>query len=59
MGNEIKSNKFSNMLYDIFNKNFEPGIQYKVDRDLVLSYRKFVFNSLSLIEEKIKKSIQS
>ena len=59
MGNELKSNKFNNMLFDIFNKNFEAGIQYKVDRDLVLSYRKFVFNSLSLIEEKIKKSIQS
>ena len=59
MGNELESNKFNNMLYDIFNKNFKPGIQYKVDRDLVLSYRKFVFNSLSLIEEKIKKSIQS
>lgn len=59
MGNEIKSNKFSSMLYDIFNKDFEPGMQYKVDKDLVLNYRKFVFNNLLLIEEKIKKSIQN
>lgn len=54
MGNEIKSNKFGNMLYDIFKKNFEPGAQHKVDKDLVLKYRKFVFDNLLIIQDKIK-----
>ena len=54
MGNGIKSNKFNNMLYDIFNKDFEPGIKYKVDKNLILKYRKFVFDNLLKIEEKIK-----
>ena len=54
MGNDIKSNKFNNMLYDIFDKDFEPGVQYKVDKDLVLKYRKFVFDKLLIIEDKIK-----
>jgi len=54
MGNDIKSNKFNNMLYDIFNEDFKPGVQYKVDKDLVLKYRKFVFDKLLIIEDKIK-----
>ena len=59
MGNDIKSNKFNNMLYDIFNKDFEPGVQYRVDKDLVLKYRKFVFDKLLIIEDKIKEFLQS
>ena len=54
MGNKIKSNKFSNMLYDIFKEDFKPGVQYKVDKDLVLKYRKFVFDNLLIIQDKIK-----
>jgi len=54
MGNKIKSNKFNNMLYDIFKGDFNPGEQYKVDKDLVLKYRKFVFDNLLIIQDKIK-----
>ena len=54
MGNKIKSNKFKNMLYDIFKGDFNPGEQYKVDKNLVLKYRKFVFDNLLIIQEKIR-----
>ena len=59
MGNKIKSNKFNNMLYDIFKGDFNPGEQYKVDKNLVLKYRKFVFDKLLIIEDKIKEFLQS
>ena len=47
------SHKFNNMLYDIFGTNFEEGVLYKVDKNKVLDYRKFVFKNLKclLIDE--------
>ncbi len=42
------------MLYDIFKEDFKPGVQHKVDKDLVLKYRKFVFDNLLIIQDKIK-----
>ena len=40
------------MLYDIFKEDFKPGVKYKVDKDLVLKYRKFVFDNLLIIQDK-------
>tara|TARA_Y100000389_G_scaffold43364_1_gene38004 strand:+ start:1516 stop:2319 length:804 start_codon:yes stop_codon:yes gene_type:complete len=57
MGNEIKSNKFNNMLYDIFNKDFVPGVKYNNDKNSILEYRKFVFGNLIKIEDKIKENL--
>ena len=42
------------MLYDIFKEDFKPGVQHKVDKDLVLKYRKFVFDNLLITQDKIK-----
>ena len=57
MEKDQPSNKFKNMLYDIFETDFEEGVLYKVDKNKVLDYRKFVFKNLEIIEEKIKKIV--
>ena len=54
MGENRPSNKFNNMLYDIFGSDFKEGVLYKVDKNKVLDYRRFVFKNLEIIEKKIK-----
>ena len=54
MGENQPSNKFNNMLYDIFESDFKEGVLYKVDKNKVLDYRRFVFKNLEIIEKKIK-----
>ena len=54
MGENQPSNKFNNMLYDIFESDFKEGFLYKVDKNKVLDYRRFVFKNLEIIEKKIK-----
>ena len=58
VGKDQPSNKFNNMLYDIFESNFEEGVLHKVDKNKVMDYRKTVFKNLEIIEKKIKEIIE-
>ena len=49
----IKSNKFENMLFDIFKKKFDEDSWYKIDREMVINYRIFVEKNLKIVKKNL------
>jgi len=55
-GNEklvVKSNKFENMLFDIFKKKFEEENWYRVNREMVINYRILVEQNLKIVKKNL------